>query len=274
MGGPRRRPPVPGRAPADLDAVAHAGDRARRRRPRPPARLRQRVLRCGRTARADRAGAPRGRGRPARRRHPRARDRLGGPARLPSADAADRRPPRRAHLHQRVHPGAPRARRWAGGRGWPSCRPGSTSTGSPPGSTARRSAVGTASATPPSSSASPASWPARGRTCSWLRWPRVLARHPDARLLLVGGGPDEAAAAPGRRRPRPAGLRRPHRCGAARRTAGALRRRRRLRDAVPDPAGAVSTSRGWGWSSSRRPPAACRCWPGRPAARRRRSRRA
>lgn len=24
-------------------------------------------------------------------------------------------------------------------------------------------------------------------------WPQVLARHPDARLLLVGGGPDEAA---------------------------------------------------------------------------------
>ena len=101
--------------------------------------------------------------------------------------------PRRGHLHQRVHPRPARAGARRGARGWPSCRRASTSTGSPRASTAPRSARGTGSATRRWSSACPGWWPARARTCWWPGWPRVLARHPDARLLLVGGGPDEAA---------------------------------------------------------------------------------
>jgi glycosyltransferase involved in cell wall biosynthesis len=85
-------------------------------------------------------------------------------------------------------------------------------------------------------------------------WPRVLRRHPDARLLLVGGGPAEAS------------LRRAiARLGLASSVV--------LTGPVP-PAEAAWTSRGSGWSTSRRPRAACRWWRGRPEARPRRCRRA
>ena len=101
--------------------------------------------------------------------------------------------PGRAHLHQRVHPRPARARPRRRAPGWPSSRRASTSTGSPRTPTARASGGGTASATRRWWSACPGWSPARARTCWWPGWPRVLARHPDARLLLVGGGPAEAS---------------------------------------------------------------------------------
>ena len=96
-------------------------------------------------------------------------------------------------------------------------------------------------------------------------WPRVLERHPDARLLLVGGGPGR----------RPCGARSPPAGSSGPSSSPGRWPPRTCPRTTPPatsspcragPAGAAWTSRGWAWCSSRRPPAAGRWWPGRPGA--------
>ena len=138
-------------------------------------------------------GAARGRRRPPGRRHPRARDRLGGAARrrgscCSASPAASTCSPTSASTRA-----AGWRRRSAAAPGWPSSRPGSTSTGSPRTPTAPPSGGGTAWATRPVVVCVSRLVPRKGQDVLVAGWPRVLARHPDARLLLVGGGPAEAS---------------------------------------------------------------------------------
>ena len=204
----------------------------------------------------------------------RPRDRLGGAAGLPAAAAAHRRGPRRPHLHQRVHARPARARRWAGGRGWPSSRPASTSTGSPRMPTAPPSGAATGWGRPRWSSASPGWSRARARTCSWRAGP---ASSP----AIPARGCCSSAAAPRRRRcagrSRPAAWPTPSSSpgrSRPRELPGALRRRATSSPCPAAPGAAGWTSRASAWSSSRPPPAAGRWWPAPPAGRRRRCRRA
>ena len=156
----------------------------------------------------------------------------------PAGDAAHRRRSWTSSPTSATTPAAGSRRRWAAAPGWPSCRPGSTSSGSRRTPTAPPSGGGTAWGTRRWWSACPGWSPRKGQDVLVAGWPRVLARHPGARLLLVGGGPGGGVAAPGRRRG--AGWRTPSSSPApvrAERAARALRGRRRLRHALPHPPG-------------------------------------
>ena len=126
-------------------------------------------------------------------RHARARDRVGGAAGLAAVAAAHRRRPRRPHLHQRVHPPPAGAGARATGPGWRSSPRESTSTASRRTPTARRCARGTDWAPRPVVVCVSRLVARKGQDVLVAGWPRVLARHPGARLLLVGGGPAEAS---------------------------------------------------------------------------------
>ena len=78
--------------------------------------------------------------------------------------------------------------------------------------------------------------PRKGQDTLILAMPAILAQVPDAVLLIVGGGPYEADLRELARGHRGLGLRPLHRGGALGGAARALRRGRRLRDAVPHPA--------------------------------------
>ena len=175
------------------DAPADAGGGPGGRGPRPPARVRQRVLRRRRTARAARArrcgrpacgtwSGPRTGTRPAGW-----RSRVRGSCCSASRATSTSSP---TSASTRAAGSSPR---WAGGRGWPSSRPGSTSTGSRPdadgAAVRRRYGLGEA----PVVVCVSRLVARKGQDVLVAGWPRVLARHPGARLLLVGGGPAEAS---------------------------------------------------------------------------------
>ena len=77
--------------------------------------------------------------------------------------------------------------------------------------------------------------PRKGQDTLIEAWPSVQAQVPGAALLLVGGGPLAGAAGQAGRRSRASRRRDPHRLGAVGRAPRPLRRRRRLRHAVPHP---------------------------------------
>ena len=250
------------------------GDRPGRRRPRPPARLRQRLLRRRRAAGAARPGAARRRGPAgwsgATHGHETGWVALPGARQLLQRIAGGAR---RADLHQRLHP------RPAGAGAGPArtrlaqLSPGVDVDALHAGGRRRaRSGGGTGWGRRPSSSASPGWSPARGRTCSW---PAGRGCSPG---IPTRGCCWSAAARPRRRcagRWRGRGwsgsvvLTGPVR---ARRAARALRGRATSSPCPAAPAAAGWTSRASAWSSWRRPPAAGPWWPARPAARRRRCR--
>ena len=216
LGRVRRRAALPGRAPADRHAAAHPGDGPRGRGARPPARLRQRLLRRRRAAGAARAGAAVGRRRPPGRRDARARDRAGWPCRARRQvmqRIAGR--PGRPHLHQRVHARPARAGPGAGAPGWRSCHRAWTSTGSPRTPTAttvrRRHGLGDA----PVVVCVSRLVARKGQDVLVAGWPRVLARHPRRAAAARRRGPGRGVAAPGGRPARGLGdSRRPHRAVA------------------------------------------------------------
>ena len=241
---------------------AHAR-RARRRVVDGAARLRvhRGVVRRGRAARPARAGAARRRGRAGRGDDARARGRLGDAARRP-AGAAPHRPatatssPTSASTSaagsRRRSAAAPRLVQLTPGVDVETFRPGRRRRGGPRAVRAGR---------PPGDRVRLAAGAAQGAGHADRRAAAACARAvPDAALLLVGVRPlPRRARAAGRARWASrddvvftGGV-------AAERAAGALRRRRRVRDAVPHPPRAGWTSRGWASSTSRRRPPGCRC---------------
>ena len=266
LGGVRRRAAVPGRAAPDRAAAADAGG-ARRRIARGAARARGdggvvRRVRAARPARAGAARAPAPSGsspartgtRPAGRCCPAPARRCAG-----SATHCDVITYITEYTRARLAgafgaaPAAGAAHAWSRRRDVPART-----------WTARRCARATG-------------WPtARSIVCVSRLVPRKgqdaahrgAARRsrgavPDAALLLVGAGPVRGATC----------ARWPQRHGVAEhvvftggvpypRAARALRRRRRVRHAVPHPPRAAWTSRGSASSTSRRPRPDCRWWPG------------
>ena len=143
-------------------------------------------------------------------------------------------------------PAAGWSRRSAAGPGWPSSRRASTSTGSPRTPTARPSAGGTGWATRPVVVCVSRLVARKGQDVLVAGWPRVLARHPGARLLLVGGGPAEASLRRAVARLGLAGVRRPHRAGARRRSCPRTTRPATCSRCPAAPAAPGWTSRGSG----------------------------
>ncbi len=234
-----------------------------------------RLVRRGRAARpARRRAAPPGRHRAGGRADPRPRGRLGGAARRPAAAAPHRPRRRRGHLPGRVPAGPARPRAARADRPASGWRPGVDVDAFHPGVDG---AAVRAAARP--------GRPAGDR----LRVPAGAAQGPGHADPGAAGDPPPGAgrgAAARRRRPVPVdagalaradgrrarrGL---HRLGAVGGAARALRGRRRLRDAVPHPPAAASTSRASASSTWRRPRPGCRWSPATPAARRTRSARA
>ncbi len=219
------------------DAAAHsAGDQACLLAAR-GARLPRGVVRGRRTSRADGARAAQGRRRADRRHHARPRGGLGTTPRGARSAAQDRRGHRHPHLPRRLHPPQDRRSALPRSRGADGATAARRRREDLPPRLGRRRGPGPAGP----------DRPARGRVRLTTGAPQG-AGHPHRGHAPGAGGRTRRGAADRRRRPPPhrpgaAGRRpRPHRRRALHRpgrlggAARALRRGRRVRDAVPHPA--------------------------------------